>query len=212
VEEPVVAVEIRWYAVKSVLWAVLFLLAFPGFRPGASAADPEGAAAPTVLDYALFLYEAGDPSGAAAEAGRFLFFHPRHPRAPQARSLLDRIDKTSAERPGIQDPGLKENGAKTKDEAFPGFWENVAVGLIHFYQEHLRTFKNPQSACPSYPECSVYTIQAVKKHGTLLGTFMLVDRLWRETGTAGTPPFVRHQGRILHYDPLEWNDYWLVDR
>ncbi len=204
------AVDIRRYSIKCGLWAVVFLLMSLGICQGASAAESEEDASRAILDYAQFLYDEGDMSRAAGEAKRFLFFHPRHSEASLARDLLVRIQKKSADRPGFQTTGSPIRGvAVIKDENSAGLWGNAAIGLIHFYQEHLRTFKNPQSACPSYPECSTYTIQAVKKHGALLGTFMLIDRLWRETGTAGEPPFVRHQGRVLHYDPLEWNDYWL---
>jgi hypothetical protein len=42
-----------------------------------------------------------------------------------------------------------------------------------------------------------------------MGTFMFIDRFFREFTTVGTPPQVRRHGRSLHYDPLEANDYWL---
>jgi hypothetical protein len=40
---------------------------------------------------------------------------------------------------------------------------------------------------------------------------MAVDRLWREVTTMGTPPLVRSHRGLLHYDPLEANDYWLTN-
>ncbi|MBU2551091.1 MAG: membrane protein insertion efficiency factor YidD [Proteobacteria bacterium] len=156
----------------------------------ARAAPPDAVRA---LDFARVLHQAGDLDGAAGEARRFLFFFPDDPRAAQARALLERI---RSEQP-LSAPARQERTI------------GLAAGLIRFYQDHLRTFRHPEAQCPSYPNCSAYALQAIAKHGSLMGAFMAVDRLWREVSTAGTPPRVVHDGRLLHYDPLEWNDYWL---
>ena len=174
------------------------------------------------LDYALALFHEGDLYRAAGEAERFLFFHPKHDRTGEAKELLQRIREKTR---------LKEMSARgTTGSDAGGFvpWElsrpgedapgtdpgrraggGIMIGLVRFYQSRLRGFRKPGAACPSYPNCSTYALQAMRKHGALLGSFIYVDRFWREATTAGKPPFVNHRGRKLHYDPLEWNDYWL---
>lgn len=184
--------------------ALILALGCPG-EGRAQSIPPEPAA---VLDYAHLLYEEGDLFRAAGEAKRFLFFHPGHPRAPEVRDLLQKVEAR-----------MSENGRSQPEDDFdPWRWsrygeagkrDGALVGLVRFYQDHLRTFKRPGSSCPSYPNCSRYAIQAIKKHGGILGTFIYVDRFWREVTTAGKPEFYTLNGKKLHYDPLEANDYWL---
>ncbi|MBW2141527.1 MAG: membrane protein insertion efficiency factor YidD [Deltaproteobacteria bacterium] len=161
------------------------------------------------LTFAQMLFEEGDFFRAIGEAKRFLFFYPQGQDAEMAgeiiresRKALDQKKKGSKSgKSSLELPVVFQN----KNENSPA--GGPAIGLIRFYQNHLRSFKT--SSCPSYPNCSEYTIQAINRHGVFMGTFIFVDRLFREVTTAQTPPFVRFKGRILHYDPLEANDYWL---
>ena len=154
------------------------------------------------FDYARQLLGEGDLEGAKAELKRFLFFCPTEVRANEARQLLASLEPgTDAE---------TESPTEKTPESSGG--AGVATAVIHFYQDHLRTFRRPGASCPSYPSCSAYTLQAVEKHGAILGTFIFVDRFWREVTTAGRPPQVMLDGRKLHYDPLENNDYWLAGK
>ena len=185
---------------RGLSWLFLAIL-IGAFAPAPIAAGHPAKVAPpergrTALDFAHALMRDNDVAQAAVEAKRFLFFHPESPRAEEARALLDRIG-----RPGDQ------SRAKRTIKRSPD--TRTLIRLVRLYQTRLRTFRRPGAHCPSYPNCSEYTIQAMQKHGALLGVFMAVDRLWREMTTAGTPPLVRHRGRMLHYDPLEQNDYWL---
>lgn len=63
--------------------------------------------------------------------------------------------------------------------------------------------------CSMTPTCSHYARQALRKHGTLLGTFITVDRLIHE----GDPIEQQHPvilGDFIRYaDHLEDNDFWL---
>ncbi|MFH1139910.1 MAG: membrane protein insertion efficiency factor YidD [Pseudomonadota bacterium] len=135
----------------------------------------------------------GQPDEAEFEIKRFLFFNDHGSQTGAALDLLAQVERRRTSGPG------------RRVQPSPG-----PVGaLVRLYQDRLRTFRSPESECPSHPSCSAYTLQALEKHGTLMGVFMFVDRLWRETRTAGTPPFVYAGGRKLHFDPLELNDYWL---
>jgi hypothetical protein len=61
-----------------------------------------------------------------------------------------------------------------------------------------------------YPTCSAYAIQALDKHGAVLGSFITVDRLLHES----TPLEQKHPltgyERLRFYDPLSANDFWLT--
>ncbi|MEW6263629.1 MAG: membrane protein insertion efficiency factor YidD [Thermodesulfobacteriota bacterium] len=195
----------------TLIWIGVFAAAlWP--RIGQAAEPP--AEAVSALDFARSLYREGDLYGAEGEVKRFLFHLPGHPRAPEAGSLLARIQSEL-------EVGRRESGPRSFTHWAPGRPDlepagqdeagrnGIAAGLVRFYQTRLRTFRDPDSSCPSYPSCSEYALRALSKHGTLLGTFIYVDRFWRETTTAGRPPYIWVKGRRLHFDPLEQNDYWL---
>ncbi len=63
--------------------------------------------------------------------------------------------------------------------------------------------------CAMVPACSTYALEAVKKHGSIIGWVMTCDRLMRcgLDETRHTPP-VRVGRRILSSDPVENNDFW----
>ena len=83
----------------------------------------------------------------------------------------------------------------------------TVVPLIKVYQTYLSPFMITR--CPSWPNCSHYASQAVKKHGAAMGAFMAVDRLFHEAGKVEQPPTVFVEGRgYLIYDPLDHNDFW----
>jgi len=155
------------------------------------------------LEFAQVLLRDKDYFGAIGEAKRFIYSHPGDPRIGQARRIIENAlsQANNTARPSFDPWRFNSPPAASKPPSGP------AVGFVRFYQNHLRTFR--VSGCPSYPSCSEYTLEAMAKHGAVMGTFMFVDRLFREVSTAGTPPLVRQQGKILHYDPLSANDYWL---
>ena len=185
-----------------------FLVLMSGVSSAGATDGPVPPEARQALSFAQRLYEEQDFYRAASEAKRFLFYYPEDSRAEDARKIIRKSNEALRQKTYFHEadasiPLPLSLRTKTPQAADQGF----AVKLIRFYRDHLRTFKH--SSCPSYPHCSKYTIEAVNKHGILLGTFIFVDRLFREVTTAGTPPFVRFRGKKLHYDPLEANDYWL---
>lgn len=63
--------------------------------------------------------------------------------------------------------------------------------------------------CAMYPTCSAYSLQALRKHGSLMGAFLTVDRLYHEGDPIEQQHPINKFGYIRFYDPLENNDFWL---
>ena len=63
--------------------------------------------------------------------------------------------------------------------------------------------------CAMYPTCSAYSLQAIHKHGPLIGVFMTVDRLYHEGDLIEQQHPINKWGYIRFYDPLENNVFWL---
>jgi putative membrane protein insertion efficiency factor len=84
---------------------------------------------------------------------------------------------------------------------------NPLVQGVRFFQRYISVVDSPR--CPMYPTCSAYALQALDKHGPLLGTFLTVDRLLHETNPLEqTHPLTGYE-RERFYDPVEFNDFWL---
>lgn len=79
---------------------------------------------------------------------------------------------------------------------------------VRFFQRYISVVDSPR--CPMYPTCSAYAIQALDKHGSVLGSFITVDRLLHE----GNPLEKKHPltgySPPRFYDPLNANDFWLA--
>ncbi len=65
--------------------------------------------------------------------------------------------------------------------------------------------------CNFYPVCSVYGMQAVTRHGWLLGGAMALERSMRYHGATGVYPIVVVDGVRRYWDPLDDNDFWLPE-
>lgn len=79
---------------------------------------------------------------------------------------------------------------------------------VLFFQRYISVVDSPR--CPMYPTCSAYAIQALDKHGAILGSFITVDRLLHEsTKSEQTHPLTGYE-RLRFYDPLSANDFWLT--
>jgi len=78
---------------------------------------------------------------------------------------------------------------------------------IAFYQHVLGHLDG--RACPAYPVCSAYAREAIQKHGALVGSWLMIDRLIHETSDLGVGPWINWQGEKRLYDPLQRNDFWL---
>ncbi len=79
--------------------------------------------------------------------------------------------------------------------------------LVRFFQRYISPVDGPR--CPMYPTCSTYALQALDKHGPLLGVFLTVDRLYREIDPNEHQQPITKGGYIRFDDPLTKNDFWL---
>ncbi len=77
---------------------------------------------------------------------------------------------------------------------------------VQLFQKYISPIDGPR--CPMYPTCSSYSLQALHKHGPIIGTFLTVDRLYREGDPHERRRPIEKWGRIRFYDPLEDNDFW----
>lgn len=84
--------------------------------------------------------------------------------------------------------------------------QRVAGGLFRFFQEYISPVDGDR--CPSYPTCSQYGQEAVRKHGVLIGLVMTFDRLIHESDEIRTAPLIRVHESYRYYDPVENNDFW----
>lgn len=78
---------------------------------------------------------------------------------------------------------------------------------VRLFQRFISPVDGPR--CRMYPTCSAYALQALDKHGPLLGTLLTVDRLLHESDPREHRHPVRVGGRVRFYDPVEKNDFWL---
>ncbi len=81
---------------------------------------------------------------------------------------------------------------------------------IHAYQRILDPVDG--RACPSWPPCSRYARKALARHGALIGSWLVLDRLIHEGGDLQRGQWVRVNGRVRSWDPLARNDFWLEER
>ncbi len=82
----------------------------------------------------------------------------------------------------------------------------IAEGGLHLFQKYISPVDGDR--CPSYPTCSQYAVEAVRKHGAVMGVLMAVDRLIHEADEVRRVPQVRIGDRDRYFDPVENNDFW----
>ena len=84
--------------------------------------------------------------------------------------------------------------------------QRAVGGLFRFFQEYISPVDGDR--CPSYPTCSQYGQEAVRKHGVLIGLVMTFDRLIHESDETHRAPLIRAGESYRYYDPVENNDFW----
>jgi putative membrane protein insertion efficiency factor len=84
--------------------------------------------------------------------------------------------------------------------------QKVGQGLIRFFQVYISPVDGDR--CPSYPTCSQYAMEAVRKHGALAGLVMGFGRLIHEADEIHRAPQIRVHDSYRYYDPVENNDFW----
>jgi hypothetical protein len=109
-----------------------------------------------------------------------------------------------------EEPWPKETSSgRVKEEArgeslSPG--QRAVGGLFRFFQEYISPVDGDR--CPSYPTCSQYAQEAIRKHGVLIGLVMTFDRLIHESDETRRAPLIRVHESYRVYDPVENNDFW----
>lgn len=84
----------------------------------------------------------------------------------------------------------------------------LLMAPLNFYSSVLSSFDGDR--CPSYPSCSLYSREAINKHGALIGFWMTVDRLIHERTEVQQAPLITiSNGENRFYDPLRDNDFWI---
>ncbi len=80
------------------------------------------------------------------------------------------------------------------------------IGLVRVYQ----TWFSPVygDRCQMVPSCSRYCIDAIRKHGPVLGIVMTSGRLQHEADERRYAPIRVSGRRYLFVDPVENNDFW----
>jgi len=82
----------------------------------------------------------------------------------------------------------------------------VTLPAINFFINHIS--KVDGDRCPMYPTCSAYSVDAIRKHGFLIGIVMTADRLIHENNEMDYAVIVKKGDRYRYFDPLSNNDYW----
>lgn len=90
------------------------------------------------------------------------------------------------------------------------FFSGPFQAAVRFYQgplDHLNAVRS--GSCPMQPSCSEYCLQAVEKHGAIIGWIMSCDRLMRcgrDEIELSSPVLV--DGSPRWPDPVTENDWW----
>lgn len=55
--------------------------------------------------------------------------------------------------------------------------KRILVYFIKFYQKNISPYK--RTTCPYYPSCSAYGLEAIEKHGAIMGGVLALWRILR---------------------------------
>ncbi len=94
-----------------------------------------------------------------------------------------------------------------KTQKSPTANHSVLQTAVHLFQKYISPVDGQR--CAMYPTCSSYSLQAIRKHGPLIGVFLTVDRLYHEGDPIEQQHPINKWGYLRFYDPLENNDWWL---
>ena len=97
----------------------------------------------------------------------------------------------------------EETLAQETDGSFGGYF---LIQAIRFYQHYISPVIGDR--CQMYPSCSSYAVEAIKKHGCLIGSVMTSDRLIHEANETDHAPVIEKEGDYRYYDPVGGNDFW----
>ena len=102
---------------------------------------------------------------------------------------------------GWEPPGWRPAPAR---EAVIGPTNPAAVVLTWAVRGYQNTASRVDGdRCPSYPSCSHYAVEALRRHGPLLGTALTAGRLLSEANEGAFAARIRIGDRWLIYSPVE---------
>jgi putative membrane protein insertion efficiency factor len=99
--------------------------------------------------------------------------------------------------------GREETPALETDASPCGYF---LIQAITFYQQYISPVIGDR--CQMYPSCSSYAVEAIRKHGCLIGSVMTSDRLIHEASETDYAPVIEKEGDYGYYDPVSGNDFW----
>jgi putative membrane protein insertion efficiency factor len=82
----------------------------------------------------------------------------------------------------------------------------LLTGAVRFFQKFISPVDGER--CTMVPTCSHYGLQAIRKHGALLGFIMTADRIVHEYEEQRFVPSVWDGRSHRFLDPVENNDFW----
>lgn len=88
----------------------------------------------------------------------------------------------------------------------PPMSRSDAVG-IHLFRHVIGELDG--RSCGSYPVCSSYAAEAIKRYGFIYGSWFAMDRIIHEVGDMRESNWIIIDGKRRLYDPLSRNDFWL---
>ena len=97
-----------------------------------------------------------------------------------------------------------EKAGGPESKGGPG--QRVAERFIGFFKKYISPVDGDR--CPSYPTCSQYSLEAIRKHGVLVGGVMTFDRLIHESDEIKSAPLIKVYDSYRYFDPVENNDFW----
>ncbi len=80
------------------------------------------------------------------------------------------------------------------------------ISSVRFFQKRISPVDGDR--CSMAPTCSHYSLQAIRKHGPLLGFMMSADRIVHEYEEQRFVPAIWDGRSYRFYDPVENNDFW----
>lgn len=94
-------------------------------------------------------------------------------------------------------------GPSGSRQGIPG---KILSAPVLFYQRFMGPYWGQR--CAYYPSCSHYALEVLHKHGAVVGTVMIFDRLQHEADEAKYAPRIPVGKETKFYDPPVNNDYW----
>ena len=87
-----------------------------------------------------------------------------------------------------------------------------ASAWIRVFQRFVSPVDGP--SCTYFPNCSAYGLQAIEKHGLLIGIPMTAERVMRNhrPDNPARDPLCEHEGQYYYLDPVESNDDWWTSK